>query len=75
MRIHIGRHALSKKTVAIIKQQGNDALIQVKENQSRLLDDCRFTAAVCKPASAYADSTKKNLMDALSSVAPKCITR
>ena len=60
MRIHIGRHALSKKTVAIIKQQGNDALIQVKENQPKLLDDCRSTASVCKPTSTYASPTEKS---------------
>jgi predicted transposase YbfD/YdcC len=60
MCIHLGCHALPKKTVELIKQQGNDALIQVKENQHKLLNDCMSTASVCKPASVYASATEKS---------------
>ncbi len=60
MCLYTGRSALPKKTVEIIKQQGNDALIQVKENQPKLLDDCLATASLCKPASVYASPTEKS---------------
>jgi predicted transposase YbfD/YdcC len=51
---------LPKKTVDIIKQQGNDALIQVKENQPQLLENCRSTATLCKPASVYTSAVEKS---------------
>src|SRR3989304_2298006 len=60
MRVHTGCHALPKKTVEIIQQQGNDALIQIKENQPKLLNDCLSTVSLSKPASVYHDPTEKS---------------
>lgn len=51
---------MPKKTVEIIKEQGNDALIQIKENQPKLLNDCHSTASLNKPSSVYSDPTEKS---------------
>ena len=42
-----------KKTLQAVKDSGNEALTQVKENQKQLLDDCRITAAQDTPVDSF----------------------
>ncbi len=60
MCIHTGCHALPKKTVEIIKEQGHDAWIQIKENQPKLLNDCHSTVSLSKPAGTYGRPLEKS---------------
>lgn len=40
MRLYLRRFALSKKTLKLVKKSGNEAIIQVKGNQKKLLENC-----------------------------------
>lgn len=54
MHLYLRRSALPKKTLKSVKQSGNEAILQVKENQKTLLKDCqKATAENIKPKDAY----------------------
>lgn len=43
MRFHFRRSSLPKKTLKSVKKSGNEAIIQVKGNQKKLLENCQKT--------------------------------
>lgn len=51
-------NALPKKTFAIIKKTGNDAILQVKENQKFLLEDCQEISKEMEPDDTYTTREK-----------------
>src|SRR4030065_138323 len=55
-----GCNALSKKTILIAKQEGNDVLVQVKANQEKLLNNCITTVALTKPQSILEGAVEKS---------------
>ncbi len=59
MRVHFRRPALSKKTLKSVKKSGNEAIIQVKGNQQRLLKSCEQIAVKNKkPKSRFISKNK-----------------
>lgn len=50
MRVHLGCLALPKKTLKSVKKSGNEAIIQVKGNQPKLLQGCEQVATKSKEA-------------------------
>ena len=53
------RHsALPKKTLAIIKKTGNEAIFQVKSNQKKLLEDCEKISLNKKKDAEYVSKNK-----------------
>jgi predicted transposase YbfD/YdcC len=47
------------ETIKAITESGNDFIVQVKKNQSSLLDDCMLTASELKPTDLYEEPTEK----------------
>lgn len=50
---------MSKKTLAVAKETGNDVIVQVKGNQKTLFDDCKRIAATVKPDDIYQEPLVK----------------
>ena len=48
------------KTIDVIVQSGNDFIVQVKNNQKGLLDDCILTANTGLPLDAYEEDPEKS---------------
>jgi predicted transposase YbfD/YdcC len=48
-----------EKTLEAAKETGNDAIVQVKENQKTLYNDCRVTAETIPPDDVYQEPTTK----------------
>lgn len=48
-----------EKTLAAAKATGNDVIVQVKENQKTLYNDCQATAAALPPDDVYQDPPTK----------------
>ena len=46
---------MSKKTLEAAKKSGNDVIVQVKNNQGHLLEDCKNTELFCKSIDFYED--------------------
>lgn len=47
------------KTLTVAKETGNDAIVQVKENQNTLYQDCLTTAATLTPTDVYQEPVTK----------------
>jgi predicted transposase YbfD/YdcC len=59
MHLYHGCSALPKKTLISVKNTGNEAILQVKENQKTLLRDCeKATAKTIKPKDKYTTKDK-----------------
>ena len=58
MRFYRRCSALSKKTLAIIKKTGNEAVFQVKSNQGKLLKDCKKISINRKKDAQYISKNK-----------------
>jgi predicted transposase YbfD/YdcC len=48
-----------EKTLVTAKETGNDAVVQVKENQKTLSNDCKATAETMLPDDVYQEPTSK----------------
>jgi len=48
-----------EKTLEAVKETGNDVVVQVKENQKTLYNDCRATAETMSPDEVYQEQTAK----------------
>lgn len=48
-----------EKTLQIAKQTGNDVIVQVKENQPTLLNDCQVTSQTVHPDDVYQEPATK----------------
>ena len=53
MHFHNGRSSLSKKTLKAVKKSGNEAILQVKGNQKKLLENCQNTANKIEATDKY----------------------
>jgi predicted transposase YbfD/YdcC len=51
--------SIAKKTLQTAKETGNEALVQVKENQATLLHDCQTIAAITTPDEVYQEPLTK----------------
>ncbi len=50
---------MSKKTLQIIKETGNNAVVQVKENQENFLNEIKQVAVLTQPVSSFKDKPEK----------------
>ena len=48
-----------EKTLEVAKETGNDVIVQVKENQKTLFNDCQTTAETIVPTDVYQEPTTK----------------
>jgi predicted transposase YbfD/YdcC len=51
---------LSKKTLQIIKETGNNAVVQVKDNQESFLKEIKQVAVLTQPVSTFKEKPEKN---------------
>ena len=51
---------MSKKTLETAKRSGNNVIVQVKGNQTHLLEDCKNTERFCKPDDFYEEEPENN---------------
>lgn len=51
---------MSKKTLQIIKETGNNALVQVKDNQENFLNEIKQVAILTHPVSTFKEKAEKN---------------
>lgn len=51
---------MSKKTLETAKRSGNNVIVQVKGNQTHLLEDCKNTEIFCKPDDFYEEEPENN---------------
>lgn len=58
MYFHDGRSSLSKKTLKSVKESGNEAIIQVKGNQKKLLENCQKMTKKIKATNKYTSKEK-----------------
>lgn len=59
MRIYRRCYALPKKTLKSVKDSGNEIIVQVKNNQKKLLEGCmRLTKKMKKPSDKYISKNK-----------------
>ena len=54
MHFHNGRSSLSKKTLKAVKKSGNEAILQVKRNQKKLLENCQKATNKIEATNKYA---------------------
>ena len=53
MHFYNGRSSLSKKTLKAVKKSGNEAILQVKGNQKKLLENCQKVANKIEATDKY----------------------
>ena len=58
MYFYNGRSPLSKKTLKAVKKSGNEAILQVKRNQKKLLENCQNATNKIKTTNKYTSREK-----------------